>query len=167
MKVFNLACEHQHGFEGWFASESDFEHQVARELLACPVCNSLQIARLPSAPRLNFGAKAVTDGSNRPTHSAPDASTNLALGKLTTDSVSGRADMAMQAAWMHVARQVLSHTEDVGSRFAEEARKIHYGESEERGIRGQATREQTESLLEEGIAVMPLLLPEFLKNPLH
>ena len=66
-----------------------------------------------------------------------------------------------------MARQMLQSTEDVGQRFAEEARKIHYGEAEERGIRGQATREQTESLLEEGIAVMPLVLPEALKSPLH
>ena len=68
---------------------------------------------------------------------------------------------------VQLARQIINQTEDVGSRFAEEARKIHYGETEERGIRGQASREETEALLEEGIAVMPLPLPEGLKGPLQ
>ena len=64
-------------------------------------------------------------------------------------------------------REVLTQTEDVGERFAEEARRMHYGEVAERGIRGQATREQTEALLDEGIEVMPLLLPDALKEPLQ
>jgi hypothetical protein len=81
--------------------------------------------------------------------------------------VAGDAAQALQAAWLQMARQIVNQTEDVGSRFAEEARKIHYGESEERGIRGQASREETEALLEEGIAVMPLPLPEGLKGPLQ
>ena len=66
-----------------------------------------------------------------------------------------------------MARRVLASTDDVGERFAEEARKIHYGEAKERGIRGQASRAETESLLEEGIAVMQLPLPEALKGPLQ
>ena len=66
-----------------------------------------------------------------------------------------------------MARRVLANTDDVGERFAEEARKIHYGEAKERGIRGQASRAETESLLEEGIAVMQLPLPEALKGPLQ
>ena len=68
---------------------------------------------------------------------------------------------------MSLARRVLASTDDVGERFAEEARKIHYGESKERGIRGKASREETESLLEEGIAVMQLPLPEALKGRLQ
>jgi hypothetical protein len=81
--------------------------------------------------------------------------------------VGGEAEKTLQAAWLQVARQIMAQTEDVGSRFAEEARKIHYGESEERGIRGQATPQETEALLEEGIGVMPLALPAALKGPLQ
>jgi hypothetical protein len=73
----------------------------------------------------------------------------------------------MQAAWTAVARHLMANTDDVGDQFAEEARKIHYGEAEERGIRGKATRAETASLIEEGIAVVPLELPEFLKGPLQ
>lgn len=74
---------------------------------------------------------------------------------------------SLQAAWTAVAQLVVANTDDVGDQFAEEARKIHYGEAEERGIRGKASRAETESLIEEGIAVMPLVLPEFLKRPLQ
>ena len=73
----------------------------------------------------------------------------------------------MQAAFMHMVRHVMAHTEDVGTQVAEEARKIHYGERQERNIRGQATREDTEALLEEGIDVLPLPLPDALKEPLQ
>lgn len=73
----------------------------------------------------------------------------------------------MQAALMHMVRHVMANTEDVGPRFAEEARKIHYGETEERNIRGQASREETEALLEEGIEVLPLPVPDGLKGPLQ
>ena len=76
-------------------------------------------------------------------------------------------DARLQAAWLKMVRHVMANTEDVGQRFAEEARKIHYGETEERGIRGQATREQTEALLEEGIGVLPLPIPKALKEPLQ
>ena len=73
----------------------------------------------------------------------------------------------MQATLMHMVRHVMANTEDVGNRFAEEARKIHYGEREERNIRGQATREETEALLDEGIDVLPLPVPDALKEPLQ
>lgn len=151
MKVFNLQCSALHRFEGWFASEEDYTSQVERGLLECPLCADKTVHKLPSAPRLNLGASEAP--------AAPVAD-KQAL-------VAGDAAQALQAAWLQMARQIVSQTEDVGPRFAEEARKIHYGESEERGIRGQASREETEALLEEGIAVMPLPLPEGLKGPLQ
>ena len=80
-------------------------------------------------------------------------------------ALAGDADT--QAAWLKMVRHVLAHTEDVGERFAEEARRIHYGESRERNIRGQASREETAELIEEGIGVMPLSLPAGLKEPLQ
>lgn len=153
MKVLNLQCEAQHVFEGWFASEDDFVGQCERGLLECPVCSAKAVHKLPSAPRLNLGAA-------REATPAPEAGSAQPV-------VSGNAGQALQAAWLQVARQIVAQTEDVGARFAEEARKMHYGEAEERGIRGQASREQTAALLEEGIAVLPLPLPDGLEGPLH
>lgn len=74
---------------------------------------------------------------------------------------------ALQAEWLKMVRHVMANTEDVGDRFAEEARRIHYGETDERAIRGQASREETEALVEEGIAVLPLPIPKALKGPLQ
>jgi hypothetical protein len=85
----------------------------------------------------------------------------------TLPDVAPEALQQMQAAMMKVVRHVMANTEDVGTQFAEEARKIHYGEREERNIRGQATREETEALIDEGIDVMPLPVPENLKGPLQ
>jgi len=75
--------------------------------------------------------------------------------------------MTQQSQWLRAVRQVLSNTEDVGDRFAEEARRIHYGEVEERGIRGRATREDADALREEGIAVVALPIPDALKGPIQ
>jgi hypothetical protein len=145
MKVLNLQCSHAHAFEGWFASEDDFQGQLARGLVECPLCGDAQVAKMPSAPRLNLGASEPA--KREEVVAAPNAQ--------------------MQAAWMQLVKQVMANTEDVGQRFAEEARKIHYGESEERGIRGQASREETQELLEEGIGVLPLPIPKGLKGPLQ
>ena len=73
----------------------------------------------------------------------------------------------MQAAWLQMTRHVLANTEDVGERFADEARRMHHGEVERRNIRGQASAEETEALIEEGVSVMPLLIPEALKGPVQ
>jgi hypothetical protein len=147
MKVLNLQCGQAHGFEGWFASEDDFQDQLARGLVECPLCGDAQVTKLPSAPRLNLGAAEPKAPVKQEVVSTPNAQ--------------------LQAAWMEMVKQVMANTEDVGERFAEEARKIHYGESEERGIRGQASREETQSLLEEGIGVLPLPIPKGLKGPLQ
>lgn len=146
MKVLNLQCGHGHGFEGWFGSEDEFQDQLTRGLVECPLCGDVQVAKLPSAPRLNLGA-AEPAAPKQQVMNAPDAK--------------------MQAAWLQMVRHVLANTEDVGAKFAEEARKIHYGETEDRNIRGQASREETQSLLEEGIAVLPLPVPKGLKGPLQ
>ena len=149
MKVLDLQCGHAHVFEGWFASEDDFASQLGKGLVACPLCANTVITKKLSAPRLNLG------------HTGNEV--------LTQQAVTARSDLnqALQAAWLSMARQIASNTDDVGSMFAEEARKIHYGEVKERGIRGQATAEETESLIDEGIAVMPLLLPDLFKGPLQ
>ncbi|MBE2261263.1 MAG: DUF1178 family protein [Burkholderiaceae bacterium] len=154
MKVFDLHCGHGHVFEGWFASEDDFQQQQARALLACPLCGDLSVTKLPSAPRLNLGGAAAPARDAAPAAAAPAA-------------VAALPPAALQAAWLRMVREVMARTEDVGERFAEEARRMHHGETDERAIRGQATREQTEELLEEGIAVLPLPIPAGFEGPLQ
>jgi hypothetical protein len=141
MKVLNLQCALGHGFEGWFASNEAFETQLAGGLVECPVCSDTRVTKLLSAPRLNLGASAPS----QPSPPVVEAS----------------------ARWMQAARELMARTEDVGDRFADEARKIHYGEAADRGIRGQATREQAEALAEEGIPVLQLPIPAALKETLQ
>ncbi len=151
MKVLNLRCKHDHAFEGWFASEADFQDQALRGAVQCPLCGNPEVTRLPSAPRLNLS------GARAPVLSADPAPAHATAAEPAT----------LQAMWLQAVAQVLKNTEDVGERFPEEARRIHYGEAVERGIRGQASPQQRAELAEEGIEVMPLPLPASLKGPAH
>jgi len=143
MKVLDLRCAQDHRFEGWFASDDDEAAQRERGLLVCPLCGDGDVQRLPSAPRLNLGAAKPAE------------------------SVALPAPADLQAAWLHAVRQMMARTEDVGERFAEEARRIHYREVPERGIRGQATPDDAQALRDEGIEVMAPPLPAALKEPLQ
>jgi hypothetical protein len=168
MKVLNLRCDDNHGFEGWFGSEADFQDQLARGVVQCPLCSSPNVHRLPSAPRLNLsGAREM---ATRPAD-APTAGPPAPPAPRTTDDLLPQrpeaVHAAMQAAWMQMVSQVLQNTEDVGERFPEEARRIHYGESEARGIRGQASAQERAELADEGIEVVALPLPAALKGPAH
>ena len=151
MKVSNLRCGQQHRFEGWFASENEFAAQLARSQVACPLCGDTQATRLPSAPHISAGRHAKSSESNSVATTDRQAST----------------EVTMQSQWLRAVRRVMSSTEDVGERFPEEARRIHYGEVEERGIRGRASREDAEALREEGIEVMALAIPDALKGPVQ
>jgi hypothetical protein len=141
MKVLDLQCPYGHRFEGWFASADDFESQLSRKLVECPVCSATEVSRLPSAPRLNLSG--------------------------ATDAKAPAGAEEMQARVMRAMREVLEKTENVGDRFAEEARRIHYNEAPARNIRGVTTPEDARALVEEGIEVMPLPVPAALKEPLQ
>ena len=183
MKVLDLQCSQQHSFEGWFGSEDDFQSQLIRDLVQCPMCGNAEITKKLSAPRFNLGKATApklpkseeSKHENIANVSATSAksSTELILKPRQTPQPAQRPNLSpeaaevMQAAWMEVAKHVMANTEDVGSSFASEARKIHYGEADERAIRGQATPDQTMELIEEGIDVMPLPIPESLKHPLN
>lgn len=175
MKVFDLQCEHGHSFEGWFGSEDDYRAQTERGLLECPLCASKSVQRRPSAPRLNLsGARAeeparAACGSreDKPAAARPAAPAQpLPQAPTATASADPSLQMARaaQALWLQAVRQVMANTEDVGSSFAEEARRIHYGEAENRGIRGQTSPEEVEALGDEGIEVYTLPIPEALKG---
>ena len=162
MKVLNLRCAHDHRFEGWFASAADYESQCASGMVACPLCDDKTISRLPSAPRLNVSKQRHAE-AREPASSAQSGETGEPGGPAATAG----AQVRMQAQWLRAVRQVLNSTEDVGDRFPEEARRIHYGEAQERGIRGRASREDAEALRDEGIEVTALAVPEPLKGPVQ
>jgi hypothetical protein len=153
VKVFDLVCGNGHGFEGWFGSAHDYDAQRTGGLLACPLCESRNVDRRPSAPRLNLGAA-------EPAAAPPEGQAEHdRQGAMLTDP------RTLQAALFKVAREIVARTEDVGERFAEEARRIHYDEVPERAIRGVASREEAQALAAEGIAVMPLPYAHLLKGP--
>ena len=144
MKVLDLRCGSDHRFEGWFASEEDFQSQEERGLVACPICADSHVSRLPSAPRLN-----VSNLREAPQPAPVDP------------------QVVRQTHFMRAVRHLIERTEDVGERFPEEARRIHYGEVAERGIRGQATPEAADALREEGIEVFSLPVPLAVKGPVQ
>jgi hypothetical protein len=149
MKVIDLRCQSGHRFEGWFSGDEDFLEQNGRGLIECPLCADKVIVRMPSAPRLNLsGAQAPATTS-------------------TPVPVSADEDATMQGRWLRMVRHVMANTEDVGERFADEARRIHYGEAEERAIRGKASAKEREALKEEGIEVHPLPVPAVFKDTLQ
>ncbi len=171
MKVLDLQCQYAHSFEGWFSSEDDFQSQIARGLVECPMCGDATIIKKLSAPRLNlsgFRDATVNDAPINSIAARADSSSISASSVVKNENAEMTLqDPEIQAAYLRMARKILASTEDVGEQFAQEARKIHYGQANDRGIRGQATRDETLELLDEGIDVMPLVLPKAFKEPLH
>ena len=189
MKVLDLQCGQHHVFEGWFGSEDDFQSQLTRGMVSCPMCGDVTVTKKLSAPRLNLnttrGERFTADhaegnsddgaGAHQTAQVAtsdPHAA-NASVPSPFTPTLTSLQDVAnlepaqLQAALLKMVRHVVANTEDVGNSFSEEARKMHYGEAEQRNIRGHATLEETEELIDEGIAVMPLPLPDVLKEPLQ
>ena len=146
MIIFELCCAHGHRFEGWFASGEEFTRQQESSLVTCPICDDARIERVPSA-RVSV-AKGVARDNAPPAESTEerDASENMAVG-LPAEAVAK-------------LREIVRNTENVGRRFPEEARKIHYQEVPPRAIRGQASREEAKALADEGIDFASL--PPFL-----
>lgn len=155
MKVLNLQCAHQHDFEGWFGSEDDFTSQLARGLVTCPLCGDARIEKKLSAPRLNLRTVRGEDST------APSSAVALSNHSASPELAE------LQSRMLKALREVVANTEDVGERFAEEARAMHHGEKEHRQIRGQASAQQALELIEEGIEVMPLPSLPALKETLQ
>jgi hypothetical protein len=161
MKVYNLACPLDHRFEGWFASEEDCLAQQDKGMLACPVCDSTEITRMPSAPHIGKLSSAEL--------AIPKVeSENLSRGVVAlTGSDHSQLEAQVQAAFLRGMRELMGRSEDVGDSFADEARKIHYKDSPERSIRGQTTLDEAEALREEGIDVLSMPMIPALKNTLQ
>ncbi|RFB89413.1 hypothetical protein B5K11_20135 [Rhizobium leguminosarum bv. trifolii] len=136
---YSLTCDNAHEFEGWFSESADFDRQVATGFLTCPVCHSAAISKLLMAPSVSTARKK-------------DERQTLAMDAMRREAVQ-RLKEAVAA--------VKANSEDVGTQFPEEARKIHYGEADARGIIGQATADEAQALLEEGIEIAAIpVLPE-------
>ena len=139
MKIFDLQCAAGHRFEGWFASAEEFATQRDNGLVGCPACGDHEVERIPSATRFNVGAPAPL----------PPAGTEQ-----------GRQEQpSARELYLRVIEEILTKAEDVGTQFPDEARRIHYEEAPARMIRGQATQEEHDALLEEGIPVARLPIP--------
>ncbi|WP_275271658.1 DUF1178 family protein [Limnobacter sp. P1] len=146
--IYDLECEYSHRFEGWFRSNEDFDDQREQKLLTCPECGTSAIRKVPS--KINIGNKAPVEPKLGETRSA-DVPAAPAAQKPNSVDVATAFVMARQA-----IQALINHSEDVGDRFAEEARKIHYEEAPIRAIRGQASPEEFEELRDEGIEVIAL-----------
>jgi hypothetical protein len=144
MIVFDLLCGAGHRFEGWFGSAEDFASQRDRSLLSCPACGSAQISKVPSATRANLGA---------PEPKAP-------AQPQKTPEMEGKDPFAIaQMLYSRMLDDLLTKSEDVGKEFPSEARKIFYKETPARAIRGQATNQEHQELVDEGIPVARLPVP--------
>jgi hypothetical protein len=139
---YALVCEAGHEFESWFPSSDSFDDQAARGLVACPVCETQRVAKALMAPRLARSDKAPAP--------VPAPAQDAAVPMISEPERQVRA--MLRALRAHV----IANSEAVGPRFAEEARRIHYGESEERSIHGQASPDEARALIEEGISVAAL-----------
>lgn len=148
MIVFDIRCAEGHRFEGWFSSADDFGEQRTSGLLVCPSCGTGEVERVPSATRINTGATASASPSNAPVPAQAAAQVPPAPSQVV-----------MAQIYAKVLQEILAKTEDVGRAFPEEARKMHYREIDARPIRGLATNEEHEALVEEGVAVARLHVP--------
>lgn len=147
MIVYDLSCDGGHRFEGWFGSSSDFDEQRARGLLACPACGTAQVAKAPMAPAVP--AKSSARQEVLPPE-APRQVANMPMPPEVQQALSALAKAQAEA---------LKHSTWVGEKFAEETRKMHYGERDEAPIYGQASLAEARALIEEGVPVAPLPFP--------
>ena len=152
MIVYDLECEHSHRFEGWFGSAIDFDSQLTGKMLSCPICNSGNVVRRPSAAYVNTGA---TEQPQRNREKSSSVNVPQQYANVSPEMVA------------KLVEHIVKNTEDVGHKFPEEARKIYYNEAPERHIRGTATSRDVESLREEGIDVVSLPVPPHLTTKAH
>lgn len=138
MIKFDLKCNNNHIFEAWFRSSDAYDQQVCAGEVICAVCDSVKIEKAPMAP------------------SVPKKGNRHSISKVAKAEKETQQMAQTMMAVKEIRKQVEASCDDVGTAFAEEARKIHYGETEQRGIYGQATVDESKELIEEGVQVTPL-----------
>ena len=141
---YDLICKHGHSFDGWFSNSAAYDEQRDKGAVVCPQCGTAETDKQIMAPSIPRKSSSKSDARNQVFSGGADPRMKLLVEKMR-----------------ELRQHIESHADYVGDRFAEEARRIHYKEAEERGIYGEATAEDASSLIEEGIDVQPLpLLPE-------
>jgi hypothetical protein len=150
---YNLRCEHGHAFESWFQSSSAYESQEKRKLVSCPACGSARVERAIMAPQIvsKKGGDAAPPAPAASTEVTAPASTPLMMAQ----------ERELRAKLKELRDHIVKNADNVGERFPNEARKMHYGDIEHRPIYGEASPEEARSLIDEGVEVSPLpVLPE-------
>jgi len=145
MVIYNLLCKKKHSFEGWFPSFEDYQKQADKKLISCPSCGTTKVEKVPHACAVHVKKEQPAPPAKKPEQTPPPAPPTAAEFK----------EMLIQ-----VHHYVKQNFEDVGPRFAAEARQIHKGDAEERPIHGTATVEETKDLAEEGVPFVALPKPE-------
>ncbi len=155
---YNLVCDAGHDFESWFADSAAYDKQARRKLVSCPVCGSGKVEKAIMAPRLSSAAKkravaaapVETPAAEMPAHDTP-----------SPVAMMSPQEQEFRTKLKELRDHLTRNADDVGSRFPEEARKMHYGEAEHRSIYGVASPDEAKDLAEEGIEFHPLpILPD-------
>jgi hypothetical protein len=149
MILYRLRCSNGHEFESWFKDSKSYERQEKKSLVGCAVCGDAKVARAIMSPRIGKGGKAVE--VDVPAAPAPVASPEQQVVQQKMAAIARHMPKEMREALLKARTEVEKNCEHVGDKFAEEARKIHYGESDRRGIYGETSEEEAEALTEEGI----------------
>jgi hypothetical protein len=154
MIKYDLRCERGHSFESWFQSSSAYDSQHKRKLVTCPNCGSAKVEKAIMAPRLSGTRK-------RGNASSPPPATTESPSSATPAPLMMAQERELRAKLKELRDHVVKNADNVGEKFPNEARKMHYGDIEHRPIYGEASPDEAKSLVEEGIEVMPLpVLPE-------
>ena len=148
---YNLRCEKGHAFESWFQSSAAYETQEKRKLVNCPVCGSAKVERAIMAPQIvskkgRESAEAAPTPATTTEVTAPAASTPLLMAQ----------ERELRAKLKELREHIVKNADNVGERFPNEARKMHYGDIEHRPIYGEASPEEARALIDEGVEVTPL-----------
>ncbi len=154
MILYRLRCAKGHEFDSWFKDGKTYERQEKRSLIGCPACGNAKITRAPMAPRIGKGGQGRGGRAEQPVEQSAGPSAEAAPEAAPDPQMAALAramPKEMRETLLKLREQVEKNLEPVGEKFAEEARKIHYGESDKRGIYGQTTDEEAEALADEGI----------------
>ncbi len=155
---YNLVCDKGHEFESWFANSAAYDKQAKRKLVSCPVCSSAKIEKAIMAPRLAGSKKRA---STMEVSSAPSEAPASAQGTPAPVAMMSPQEQELRTKLKELRDHLTKNADDVGAKFPEEARKMHYGETEHRSIYGVASLEEANDLAEEGIGFHPLpVLPD-------
>ncbi|MCP4184099.1 MAG: DUF1178 family protein [Hyphomicrobiales bacterium] len=154
MIKYSLICEKEHAFEGWFSTGQDFDQQNRRNLVNCPLCNSSNITKTLMAPSISTSKTKL-----QPSEQIKNEPTSSKSGVANSPAPENFQELVEKV--RELRSNILENSKNVGSRFPDEARKIHYGEVEKHSIYGQASAQDFKELVDEGVNILPIpTLPE-------